>query len=225
MTTATSACSAPSWREKILAGRAPSTLPPVPPRKIRYSLNRKTAEQMKLELAGARRSATPRKWWSRIACATRRAQPRRQAAAAHHRRPCCSRRCSVLGVAAYRTVSDRFDRLSRKGETLAHMVAQNSEFAVYTQNADALRQIAQGLRADSEVAYVRFLGGRRTRALRRGAAARIRAAALLHGLPRTAAGHRAGTDRPSRPASQRVVDVTVPVGGAARRPAGCCRTT
>jgi putative ABC transport system substrate-binding protein len=36
--------------EKILAGRAPSTLPPVPPRKIRYTLNRKTAEQMKLEL-------------------------------------------------------------------------------------------------------------------------------------------------------------------------------
>jgi putative ABC transport system substrate-binding protein len=37
--------------QRILAGRAPSTLPPVPPRKIRYSLNRKTAEQMKLELS------------------------------------------------------------------------------------------------------------------------------------------------------------------------------
>ena len=36
--------------QRILAGRAPSTLPPVPPRKIRYSLNRKTAEQMKLDL-------------------------------------------------------------------------------------------------------------------------------------------------------------------------------
>jgi putative ABC transport system substrate-binding protein len=36
--------------EKILSGRAPSTLPPVPPRRIRYTLNRKTAEQMKLEL-------------------------------------------------------------------------------------------------------------------------------------------------------------------------------
>jgi putative ABC transport system substrate-binding protein len=36
--------------EKILAGRSPSSLPPVPPRKIRYTLNRKTAEQMKLEL-------------------------------------------------------------------------------------------------------------------------------------------------------------------------------
>ena len=36
--------------EKILAGRSPSTMPPVPPRKIRYTLNRKTAEQMKLDL-------------------------------------------------------------------------------------------------------------------------------------------------------------------------------
>ncbi len=36
--------------EKILAGRAPGTLPPVPPRKIRYTMNRKTAKQMKLEL-------------------------------------------------------------------------------------------------------------------------------------------------------------------------------
>ncbi len=36
--------------EKILAGRSPSAMPPVPPRKIRYTLNRKTAEQMKLDL-------------------------------------------------------------------------------------------------------------------------------------------------------------------------------
>ncbi|MGH7528157.1 MAG: response regulator [Gemmatimonadales bacterium] len=63
----------------------------------------------------------------------------------------------VLGVAVYRAVADSFERLSRKGETLTHMVAQNSEFAVYTQNAEALRQIAQSLRADSEVAYVRFV--------------------------------------------------------------------
>jgi putative ABC transport system substrate-binding protein len=34
---------------RILEGRAPSTLPPVPPRKVRYALNRRTAAQMKLE--------------------------------------------------------------------------------------------------------------------------------------------------------------------------------
>ena len=37
---------------KILGGQAAGSLPPVPPRKVRYTLNRKTAEQMKLELPG-----------------------------------------------------------------------------------------------------------------------------------------------------------------------------
>jgi len=35
---------------KILGGQAAGSLTPVPPRKVRYTLNRKTAEQMKLEL-------------------------------------------------------------------------------------------------------------------------------------------------------------------------------
>ncbi|MGH7499743.1 MAG: ABC transporter substrate-binding protein [Gemmatimonadales bacterium] len=37
--------------EKILGGQLPSSMPPVPPRKVRYILNRKTAEQMKLGLS------------------------------------------------------------------------------------------------------------------------------------------------------------------------------
>ena len=119
----------------------------------------------------------------------------------------------VLGVAAYRTVSDRFDRLAQKGETLAHMVAQNSEFAVYTRNAQALRQIAHGLKADSEVAYVRFLG-------RDGG--QLFAEALLPGYELPPAAHatgpaRAGTEDQkvlTRPGGPRVVDVTVPVGGS-----------
>jgi putative ABC transport system substrate-binding protein len=36
---------------KILGGQAVGSLPPVPPRKVRYTLNRKTAEQMKLNLS------------------------------------------------------------------------------------------------------------------------------------------------------------------------------
>lgn len=35
---------------KILGGQAAGSLTPVPPRKVRYTLNRKTAEQMKLAL-------------------------------------------------------------------------------------------------------------------------------------------------------------------------------
>ena len=63
----------------------------------------------------------------------------------------------VLTIAVTRTITDSYQRLSRKGDTLAQMVAQNSEFAVYTQDVEALRKITQGLRADAEVAYVRFI--------------------------------------------------------------------
>jgi signal transduction histidine kinase/CheY-like chemotaxis protein/HPt (histidine-containing phosphotransfer) domain-containing protein len=116
----------------------------------------------------------------------------------------------VLGVATYRTVSDRFDRLARKGQTLAHMIAQNSEFAVYTQNADALRQIAHGLRADSEVAYVRFIGD---------SGKVIFAETLLPGYQLPTGGPAAlGSAGDSRVLADsrgsRVVDVTVAVGGA-----------
>jgi putative ABC transport system substrate-binding protein len=36
--------------EKILAGQSVASLPPVPPRKVRYTLNRRTAQQMKIDL-------------------------------------------------------------------------------------------------------------------------------------------------------------------------------
>ena len=93
----------------------------------------------------------------------------------------------VLGVAVTRAISDSPERLTRKGETLAHMVAVSSEFAVYTRNADGLRQISQSLRADSEVAYVRFLGADGREIYRE---------TLLPGGPR-------------------VVEMVAPVGGAA----------
>lgn len=37
--------------QKILEGRTPASLQPVPPRKVRYSVNRRTATQMKLEFS------------------------------------------------------------------------------------------------------------------------------------------------------------------------------
>jgi two-component system, sensor histidine kinase and response regulator len=119
----------------------------------------------------------------------------------------------VLGVAVYRAVTDSFERLSRKGETLAHMVAQNSEFAVYTQNPGALNQITQSLRADSEVAYVRFVAGN---------GRQLFAETLLEGyrLPpqpsTTGASHRseARVQVLTQENGARVVEVVVPVGGA-----------
>jgi signal transduction histidine kinase/CheY-like chemotaxis protein/HPt (histidine-containing phosphotransfer) domain-containing protein len=42
------------------------------------------------------------------------------------------------------------------GAALAAMVSQNSEYALYTENRDALQQVASGLNAYPSVAYVRF---------------------------------------------------------------------
>ncbi len=121
---------------------------------------------------------------------------------------------SVLGVAANRAIKDSAERLARKGQTLGLMIAQNAEFAVYTQNADALRQIAQGLRADPEVAYVRFQAAD---------GHELHAEVLLSGyeLPPFSRGlpGAAGASVPQvqivhRPAEERVVEALVRVGGA-----------
>lgn len=119
----------------------------------------------------------------------------------------------VLGVAVVRTVSGSFKQLSRKGETLTEMVAQSSEFALYTRNTEALRQIALSLRADSEVAYVRFLGPDQQVILEE---------TLLPGvaLPPASQLERRGAGPSSQPlrsgiGGPRVVDVVASVGGAA----------
>ena len=70
---------------------------------------------------------------------------------------------TLLLVAAVGTVSVvRFktfgqDRLLRKAETLAKMTAETSTFALYTRSETELRRIAQGLRADPEIAFVQFI--------------------------------------------------------------------
>jgi len=121
---------------------------------------------------------------------------------------------SVLGVAARRAINDSAERLARKGQTLGLMIAQNAEFAVYTQNADALRQIAQGLRADPEVAYVRFQAAD---------GHELHAEVLLpgyelppfsKGLSRAAAGTEQQVQIVHRPAEERVVEAVARVGGA-----------
>src|SRR2546427_10787634 len=59
-------------------------------------------------------------------------------------------------------IAANFRQLLSDGAALAAMVSQNSEYALYTENRDALRQVASGLNAYPSVAYVRFAdpGGR-----------------------------------------------------------------
>jgi TMAO reductase system sensor TorS len=85
------------------------------------------------------------------------------------------RRCSiaaklnalVIGLVAVTTFGTAWLLFSREaseyeaalvqdGAALANIVAENSEFALYTQNASAMEQIARSLQAYPHVAYIRF---------------------------------------------------------------------
>ncbi|MFN7964384.1 MAG: response regulator [Acidobacteriota bacterium] len=60
---------------------------------------------------------------------------------------------------ALREVDETQRALVSDGATLARMLAQNGEYALYTSNQDALRPVFDGLRALPSAAYVRFIDG------------------------------------------------------------------
>ena len=63
----------------------------------------------------------------------------------------------TVGLLAYRaTVEHRADLL-RTGVMLANIAATNSEYGVYTENREALAQIARSLKASSNVVFIRFM--------------------------------------------------------------------
>ncbi len=68
---------------------------------------------------------------------------------------------TALGIAAFvvhREITTRSQDLVNTGLSTAAMIAQNSEYAVYTENQDALRRVIAGLRALPDIAYVSLLG-------------------------------------------------------------------
>jgi signal transduction histidine kinase/CheY-like chemotaxis protein len=64
---------------------------------------------------------------------------------------------SIAGVGLVRHAVVASEALIEEGATLAELLAQNSEYALYTQNGEALRQVVNSLRSYPDVAYVRFL--------------------------------------------------------------------
>lgn len=68
---------------------------------------------------------------------------------------------TAVGIGAFvvqREITSSHDELVRRGLTTAAMVAQTSEYAVYTENKDALRRIIGSLQADQDITYVAILG-------------------------------------------------------------------
>ena len=67
---------------------------------------------------------------------------------------------TATGIAAFvvhREITTRYEDLLNTGLTTAAMIAQNSEYAVYTENPGSLRRIIAGLHALPDIAYVAVL--------------------------------------------------------------------
>jgi two-component system sensor histidine kinase/response regulator len=67
---------------------------------------------------------------------------------------------SSLGIGAFAIHRDRtsnYEKLLRHGMTTAAMVARNSEYGVFTEDRDHLREIVESLRADVDISYVAVL--------------------------------------------------------------------
>src|ERR1043165_555841 len=64
----------------------------------------------------------------------------------------------IAGFVVYREITTRSQDLLNTGLTTAAMMAQSSEYAVYTENQDSLRRIVAGLRASPDIAYIAVLG-------------------------------------------------------------------
>jgi two-component system, sensor histidine kinase and response regulator len=61
---------------------------------------------------------------------------------------------SIGSLMVYREVTTTRDALVQRGVITAGMLAQASEYGVYTENADALRTVVDGARMDPDFAYV-----------------------------------------------------------------------
>jgi signal transduction histidine kinase/DNA-binding response OmpR family regulator len=64
----------------------------------------------------------------------------------------------IAGFVVHREITTRSQDLLNTGLTTAAMIAQSSEYAVYTENQNSLRRIVAGLRASPDIAYIAVLG-------------------------------------------------------------------
>ncbi len=63
----------------------------------------------------------------------------------------------ITAFAVLRDMAENYGSLTHRGITIAAMVAQNSEYAIYTENQDALNRIIDSLTVDADVAYTAIL--------------------------------------------------------------------
>jgi len=125
---------------------------------------------------------------------------------------------TTLGMGALTVrgeIAANFQQVLFDGAALAATVSQNSEYAVYTENRDALQQVASGLGAYPSVAYVRF-ADRDGRSLLERAFRSISLPALAHHGRKVKGTEAAIEEFQDRLDGSAYLDVLVPVRGASR---------
>src|SRR6266850_3089022 len=125
---------------------------------------------------------------------------------------------TTLGMGALivrEEIAANVQQLQSDGAALATMVSQNSEYALYTENRDALQQVASGLGAYPAVAYVRF-ADRGGRSLLERAFRSISLPALAHHGRKVKGTEAAIEEFQDRLDGSAYLDVLVPVRGASK---------
>lgn len=122
---------------------------------------------------------------------------------------------TAAGIATFvvhREITTRSQDLLTTGTTTATMIAQSSEFAVYTENQDSLKRIISGLQASPDIAYVAVLSKHGDVLLEQTFGADLMLPTALRGrLP--AAGHVVSEEFSIRESGTSYIDIVVPVVG------------
>ena len=120
---------------------------------------------------------------------------------------------SAGALAVREQITASYRQLLSDGAAVAAMVASNSEYAIYTENREALLQVVEGLDNYPSVAYVR-LADRRDRSLVERAFHPGALPALVHHGQGVEGTQAAFADRTDRLDGRDYIDIVVPVVGA-----------
>jgi len=120
---------------------------------------------------------------------------------------------SAGALAVREQITASYRQLLSDGAAVAAMVAKNSEYAIYTENREALQQVVEALADHPSVAYVRLVD-RADRSLVERAFSSGALPALVHHGRRVEGTQATWADRADRLDGRGFLDLVVPVGGA-----------
>jgi signal transduction histidine kinase len=64
---------------------------------------------------------------------------------------------SIASILTYNAISERYDQLIHHGVSFSQLLAENSEYALYTQDQTTLEQMVDSIKADDDITYLFIL--------------------------------------------------------------------